>query len=81
MRRYDLLGRWLTGNPAATADDGVTWVRELVSDAQIPRLGTYGIRGEHVAGLVEKAARASSMKANPIALTPDELAEILGPAL
>lgn len=81
LRRYDLLGRWLTGNPAATADDGVTWVRELVSDAQIPRLGTYGIRGEHVAGLVEKAARASSMKANPIALTPDELAEILGPAL
>jgi alcohol dehydrogenase class IV len=48
---------------------------------KIPRLGKYGIREEHVADLVAKAANASSMKANPVALTPDELAETLRKAL
>ena len=74
-------GDWLTGNAQATADDGVEWVRKLVGDLQIPQLGTYGIRDEHIAGLVAKAAHASSMKANPIALTPEELAETLRQAL
>ncbi len=77
LRRYDKVGRWLTGNAQATADDGVAWVRKLAGDARIPRLGAYGIRNEHVAGLVEKAAHASSMKANPVALTPEELADTL----
>jgi alcohol dehydrogenase class IV len=71
----------LTGNPSATADSGVEWVRQLVADLQIPRLGTYGIKAEDVAELVQKSAQASSMKANPIALTPAELAETLRLAL
>ena len=77
LRRYDEVARLLTGNAGATADDGVKWVRELVGDLQIKPLGAYGIREEHVADLVAKAANASSMKANPIALTPEELAETL----
>jgi alcohol dehydrogenase class IV len=81
LRRYDEVGRLLTGNTVATADDGVKWVRELVGDLQIKPLGTYGIRDEHVADLVAKAANTSSMKANPIALTPDELAETLRAAI
>lgn len=81
LRRYDEVARWLTGNAGAAADDGVDWVRELVSDFQIKPLGTYGIREEHVADLAAKAANASSMKANPIALTPEELVETLRRAL
>ena len=81
MRRYDEVARLLTGKAEATADDGVEWVRKLVADLQIPRLGAYGIREEHVADLIAKAANASSMKANPIALTPDELAETLRAAI
>jgi alcohol dehydrogenase class IV len=81
LRRYDEVARLLTGNAGATADDGVKWVRELVSDLQIKPLGAYGIREEHVANLAAKAANASSMKANPIALTPEELAETLRRAL
>ncbi len=73
--------RLLTGNVSATADDGVEWVRQLVADLKIPRLGTYGIKSEHVAELVKKAMQASSMKANPIALTSEELAETLRLAL
>jgi alcohol dehydrogenase class IV len=77
LRRYDEVARLLADNSNATADDGVKWVRELVSDLKIPRLGSYGIREEHVADLIAKAASASSMKANPIALTSEELAATL----
>jgi alcohol dehydrogenase class IV len=59
----------------------VDWVRKLVADLAIPPLGSYGIREEHVADLVEKAMHASSMKANPIALTREELADTLRQAL
>jgi alcohol dehydrogenase class IV len=81
LRRYDEVARLLTGNTGATADDGVKWIRELVGNLQIKPLGAYGIREEHVADLVAKAANASSMKANPIALTPEELAETLRAAI
>jgi alcohol dehydrogenase class IV len=81
LRRYDRVASLLTGNPNATADAGVNWVRKLVSILAIPPLGTYGICNEHVAGLVKKSAQASSMKANPIVLTPGELADTLQQAL
>ncbi len=81
LSRYDEVARLLTGNIGAAADDGVKWVRQLVGDLQIKPLGTYGIREEHVADLVAKAANASSMKANPVTLTPEELAGALRQAL
>jgi alcohol dehydrogenase class IV len=81
LRRYGEVARLLAGDPGATADDGVRWVRKLVSDLQIKPLGAFGIREEDVADLVTKAANASSMKANPIALTTDELAETLRAAI
>ena len=81
LRRYDEVARLLTGNAQAAADDGVKWVRQLVDDLKIPQLGTYGIKSEHIAGLVEKATHASSMKTNPIVLTPEELADTLRRAL
>jgi alcohol dehydrogenase class IV len=81
LKRYDEIARWLTGDRSATADAGVEWVRQLTGDLHIPRLGTYGIKSEHVAELVKKSMQASSMKANPIALTPEELAETLHLAL
>jgi len=81
LRRYEEVARLLAGNTGVTADDGVEWVLELVGDLQIPRLGNYSLREEHVTDLVAKAANASSMKANPIALTKEELADTLRLAL
>jgi alcohol dehydrogenase class IV len=81
LQRYDQIARICTGHGHATGDAGVDWVRGLVDDLQIPRLGTYGIKSEHLDELVRKATQASSMKANPITLTPDELAETLEEAL
>jgi len=81
LKRYDQIARMCTGNEHATADAGVDWVFQLVDELQIPRLGTYGIKSEHVDELVRAATKASSMKANPIVLTPEELAETLRRAL
>ena len=81
LKRYDQIARICTGDAHATADAGVDWVRRLVDELQIPRLGTYGIKSEHVDELVTKATQASSMKANPITLPSEELAETLRKSL
>jgi alcohol dehydrogenase class IV len=81
LHRYSRIATLLTGNPHATADAGVEWVQKLVAELPVPKLRAYGLREEHVAELVTKAANASSMKANPVALTPDELAQTLRLAL
>jgi alcohol dehydrogenase class IV len=81
LRRYEDIARLVTGSLVATADEGVQWIGRLVQDLNIPGLRHYGVTGEHAAELVEKAASASSMKANPIVLLPEELARILERAL
>ena len=81
LRRYDEIARLVTGNPAASADDGVRWAGELVKELGIPGLGAYGVRPAHCGDLVEKASKASSMKANPIALTAEDLADVLRAAI
>jgi alcohol dehydrogenase class IV len=81
LPRYEHVARLVTGRGGASAEDGVAWARELVKDLQVPGLGSYGIKEEHVPDVVEKAGKASSMKANPIVLTREELAETLRRAL
>jgi alcohol dehydrogenase class IV len=79
--RYAEIARILTGEAHATPEAGVDWVRHLVRRLEIPPLRVYGISAEHIPDLVAKAARASSMKANPIPLTPGELTAIMHEAL
>ena len=81
VKRYQEVARLLTGHAEAVAQDGVDWVRALTRDLRIPGLGTYGMTPAHTSEVVEKAAVASSMKANPIVLTRDELAGIYAAAL
>ena len=81
LHRYDEVAWWLTGDMKAKADDGVKWVRALVADLKVPHLGSFGMQREHFPELVAKAVSASSMKANPIVLTPEELTETLEQAL
>jgi alcohol dehydrogenase class IV len=81
LRRYQEVARLLTGQPSAAAEDGVQWVREICQELNIPPLSSYGIREADVPVLVERASQASSMKANPIVLTAEELGEVLTRAL
>ncbi|HTS29429.1 MAG TPA: iron-containing alcohol dehydrogenase [Bryobacteraceae bacterium] len=80
-RRCDEVARLLTGSLHATAGDGVQWVSHVCRQLEIPPLRTYGVTAADVPSLVEKAARASSMKGNPIALTKEELGEIIESAI
>jgi alcohol dehydrogenase class IV len=81
LRRYDSVAAILTDSEKATSVDCIRWIDELCKTLQIPGLGAYGVTETDVAVLVEKAAKSSSMKANPIVLTRQELTEALQAAL
>ncbi len=81
LARFARVAQILTGRPDAAPEDGVEWVRAVCRTLRVPPLGTYGLRLEDVPELVGNAAKASSMKGNPIALTPEEMSEILTHAI
>ncbi len=77
LARYAEIARILTGRDDATPADGAAWVADLVAALDVPGLDHYGLTGGDIAPLVEKSAVASSMKGNPIALTEDEMRQIV----
>jgi alcohol dehydrogenase class IV len=81
LRRYDEIARILTGNDEAAARDGVVWVQELCQALQVPSLASYGMTQADLPSVIEKSSAASSMRGNPIELTPEEMREILERAL
>jgi alcohol dehydrogenase class IV len=81
LSRYDEVAQILTGDPDATAMDGVVWVEKLCADLQIPALGAYGLTPADFPELIDQAAKASSMQGNPIKLTQAEMEEILKQAI
>jgi alcohol dehydrogenase class IV len=81
LHRYDEIGRVLTGRPDARAEDGVVWVKQVCRQLVIPPLRSHGIGELDFPMLVAKSSQASSMKANPIVLTAEELRAVLDSAL
>jgi alcohol dehydrogenase class IV len=75
--RYREIAAILTGDEKARVEDGIAWVRDLVQSLGIPGLRQYGISAAHVDDIVEKASKASSMKANPVQLPREELKRVL----
>ena len=73
LERYGVIARLLTGRNEASADEGIEWVRALCAELAIPPLRAWGITENDLPDIVKNAASASSMKANPIALTGEEL--------
>jgi alcohol dehydrogenase class IV len=81
LRRYEEIACILTGEADAMPDDGAEWIARLCGRLGVQNLRHYGLDQGQVPELVEKAARASSMKANPLPLTTKELTEIAERAL
>jgi alcohol dehydrogenase class IV len=77
LRRYVEVAVFLTGDEAATVEQGPAWVAELTERLQVPGLSAYGLGERDVDSLVQKAAKASSMQGNPVLLMDEELKEIL----
>jgi len=77
LERYAVIARLLTGRNQASAEDGIAWVHALCADLHIPALRTWGITDADLPGVVEEAARASSMQANTLPLTEEELLAVV----
>jgi len=75
--RYTEVARSLTGQPAASIEDGVAWLRETITMLGIPGLAAFGIGPADADDVAVKAARSSSMQGNPVTLSHDDLRAIL----
>jgi len=81
LARYDDVAMILTGKPEARAHDAVRWVRELCAELGVAGLKALGLGPSEMDRAASLAARASSMKGNPVALGQAALREILERAL
>jgi alcohol dehydrogenase class IV len=81
LERYSAIARLLTGRSEASAEDGIDWVRALSAELGIPELRAWGVTDADLPGVAEKTAKASSMQANPLPLTEEELIAVVRAAL
>ena len=81
LERYSVIARLLTGRSEASIEDGIDWVRALCAELGIPALGAWGVTEADLPGVAEKAAKASSMQANPLPLTEEELIAVVRAAM
>jgi alcohol dehydrogenase class IV len=75
--RFRHAAELLTGRADALAEDTLPVLRGLSDRLKIPGLRTYGIQESDLPEIAAKAARASSMKGNPVSLGEDTLIKIL----
>ena len=81
LERYRQIAVWLTHRNDAQPEEGIAWLMGLIIDLKIPDLATYGIVSGDIPTIVERAQKASSMKANPVQLTGDQLMGLVHLAL
>jgi len=77
LQKYTRIAALLTNDPQAQAEACVPALINLAQSLNIPNLRTLGLTHSDIPIAVERAAAASSMKANPLTLTTAELTEIL----
>ncbi len=75
--RYLEIARLVTGDPDATIEKGVAWIKKLAEDLGIPRLHEIGIEKKDFNRIIEKSKVASSMLKNPVILKERILEAIL----
>ena len=81
LRRYEEVANACLGKDDATVAELVKWIEDLVSFCGVPKLSTFGMKDEDVSESVSKSMQSSSMKGNPVALTVEELEEMLRNAM
>jgi alcohol dehydrogenase class IV len=80
-RVAEILGVTHGGFDSEVAGQGVKRVRELCQQMEVPRLSSFGVEEAHIPDLVERARKTSSIKANPVELSAEDLARALKQAL
>jgi alcohol dehydrogenase class IV len=77
LQRYAEAAQLLTGDPAASIEDGLAWIRETITLLALPGLGAFGIQPRHADDIAATAAASSSMQGNPVFLPHGDLRAIL----
>jgi alcohol dehydrogenase class IV len=77
LARYTEAARLLTGDPAASIDDGIGWIRETVTLLGVPRLSTFGLAPGQAGDIAARALRSSSLQGNPVPLGQAVLRAVL----
>ena len=80
LERYTEASRLLTGQPDASIQDGLSWIRETLTLLHVPGLATFGLRPAQFDDIATQAMTSSSMKGNPVALSHADLTGILSHA-
>jgi alcohol dehydrogenase class IV len=81
LDRYAEIARLLTGQPGASIDDGLAWIRQTLGLLAVPGLAAFGLRSGQADDIAAKAATSSSMQGNPVTLSHDELVAVVRQAL
>ncbi len=81
LARYAESAQLLTGDPAASIEDGLAWIRETLTLLAVPGLAAFGLGRGQAEAVAAKAMTSSSMQGNPVALSHDDLEAILLEAL
>ncbi len=81
LARYAESAQLLTGDPAASIEDGLAWIRETLTLLAVPGLAAFGLGRGQAEAVAAKAMTSSSMQGNPVALSYDDLEAILLEAL
>ena len=77
LDRYTEAARLLTGDPSASIEAGLAWIRETLRLLAVPGLATFGIQPGQAGDIAAAAARSSSMRGNPVPLPNDDLGAIV----
>ena len=81
LDRYPEAARLLTGQPAATIEDGLAWIHQTLVLLAVPGLAAFGLGPKHADEIAAKAMTSSSMQGNPVPLSHEDLRAALIQAL
>ncbi|RPJ06403.1 MAG: iron-containing alcohol dehydrogenase [Spirochaetaceae bacterium] len=81
LYKYDEIGRILCKDQDAQAIDGIAWCTRLAARLSICGLSAIGLPESEIKTLASNAAKASSMKGNPVVLQEEEIISIIEKAM
>jgi alcohol dehydrogenase class IV len=81
LLRFETLAQVLNADKYARPEQAVAWVARACRQLEIPPLRTYGVTEKDLPEIVDKASQSNSMKGNPIALSTDEMRDVVFHAL
>ncbi len=77
LLRYAEIAQWVTCEKSAGAEELVVWLRNLLAELPLPVWRGWRLESSAYPTIAVQAQKASSMQGNPVALSQQELVDIL----